>query len=129
MTDALDLVVVGLTWIGIGFVMLAAIGILRMPDVFSRMHTSTKAATLGAIFVAVAVALHFREVDVAIRSVALIGFLLLTAPLGAHLVARSGYLSGVPLADETVLDEAREHFERERAGGADEHSGGDGDPA
>jgi multicomponent Na+:H+ antiporter subunit G len=116
MTEAIfDGVAITLAWLGAAFVVLAAIGVLRMPDIFSRMQASSKAATLGAAFVALAVAFHFRSAEVAIRSVVLIGFLFITAPIAAHLLARTGYLTGVPLAEETVLDEAREHFEHEHA--------------
>jgi multicomponent Na+:H+ antiporter subunit G len=113
----IDLVVEGFTvslaWLGAAFVMLAALGVLRMPDIFTRLHASSKAATLGAAFVALAVAVHFRSPEVAIRSFVLIGFLFMTAPISAHLLVRAGYLTGVPLSEETVLDEAREHFEHE----------------
>ena len=104
---------IALAWIGASFVILAAVGVMRMPDIFTRLHASSKAATLGAAFLAVALALHFRSAEVAIRAVVLIGFLFLTAPIAAHLLVRAGYLTGVPLSDETVLDEAREHFEHE----------------
>jgi multicomponent Na+:H+ antiporter subunit G len=115
----IDVIVEGITvalaWLGAAFVMLAALGVLRMPDIFTRLHASSKAATLGAAFLALAVAVHFRSPEVAIRSFVLIGFLFLTAPIAAHLLVRAGYLTGVSLSEETVVDEAREHFEHEHA--------------
>ncbi len=119
---ALAITTIALAWIGAAFVVLAAIGIVRMPDIFSRLQASSKAATLGAACLAVAVALHFQSAEVAIRAVVLIGFLFLTAPIAAHLLVRTGYLTGVPLAEETVLDEAREHFEAEHEAAAEARS-------
>lgn len=116
MIDAIPTIItLVLAWLGAAFVILAALGVMRMPDIFTRLHASSKAATLGAAFLALAVAVHFGSAEVAIRTLVLIGFLFLTAPISAHLLVRAGYLRGAPLSEETVLDEASEHFEHEQA--------------
>ena len=89
------------------FGFIAALGMLRLPDMITRMHASTKAGTLGAGLIMVAVAIHFMEVGITLRAAAAILFLLLTAPVAAHVISRAGYRAGVPLADDTVIDEYR----------------------
>ena len=87
------------------FALAAALGVLRMPDVLIRMHASTKAGTLGCGLILLAVAVHFAETGVTARAVAAIVFLLLTAPVAAHMIGRAAYRTGVPLWKGTVIDE------------------------
>jgi multicomponent Na+:H+ antiporter subunit G len=94
--------------LGIILMMVAGIGLLRMPDLLTRMHASSKAGTLGAALVLLAVALHFGDAAVTVRVVVVCAFLLLTAPIASHVIARAAYRVGVPLSDETVVDELAE---------------------
>lgn len=93
------------------FSLVAAIGVLRLPDILVRMHASTKAGTLGAGLILLAVAVFFREGGIVTRAMAGIGFLLLTAPVAAHMIARASYIAGVPLWDRTVLDQLRRRYD------------------
>ena len=74
---------------GAGFTLIAAIGVLRLPDLLTRMHASTKAGTLGSILVLLALALFIAEGPVVAKVVATILFLLLTAPIAAHMIGRA----------------------------------------
>jgi multicomponent Na+:H+ antiporter subunit G len=94
--------------VGGAFMLLAGIGVLRMPDLFTRMQAATKGATLGAGCLLLAVAVHFRNPDVGARAILVIAFIFLTAPVAAHLIARAAYAVGVPLWDRTLLDQLRE---------------------
>ena len=87
------------------FSLAAAVGVLRLPDILIRMHASTKAGTLGCGLILVAVALHFGDGAIVARSIAAIVFLVLTAPIAAHLIGRAAYRTGVPLWHGTVMDE------------------------
>ena len=87
------------------FGLMAALGVVRMPDVLIRMHASTKAGTLGCGLILAAVAVHFAETSIVARAVATIVFLMLTAPIGAHMIARAAYRMGVPLSENMVVDE------------------------
>ena len=87
------------------FAFAAALGVLRLPDVLIRMHASTKAGTLGCGLILVAVAVYFGETGIIARSVAAIVFLMLTAPVAAHMIGRAAYRTGVPLWKGTVIDE------------------------
>jgi len=87
------------------FALVAALGVLRLPDVLIRMHASTKAGTLGCGLILVAVAVHFGETGIVARAIAAIVFLMLTAPVAAHMIGRAAYRTGVPLSKNTVVDE------------------------
>lgn len=100
----------GLMLLGALFLLLAAIGMLRMPDLFTRMQAATKASTLGIACVLLAVALHFTSVGVTMRALAALAFFLLTAPVTAHLIGRASYFVGTPLWERTVADELRGRY-------------------
>lgn len=109
-------VVAGILVVGGGlFSLIAAIGVVRLPNILVRMHASTKAGTLGAGMILLAVAVFFRAGDISARAGAGIAFLLLTAPVSAHMISRASYFAGVPLWKKTVLDELREHYDRDAA--------------
>ncbi len=82
---------------GSGFATIAALGVLRLPDVLIRMHASTKVGTLSSGLVMLAAALHFGEGQVVVRAIAIMLFLLLTAPIAGHMIGRAVIQTGVPL--------------------------------
>jgi multicomponent Na+:H+ antiporter subunit G len=86
----------------------AALGVLRLPDVLIRMHASTKAGTLACGVVAVAAALHFADSGVTVRAVAIVLFLILTAPVAAHMIGRAAVRIGVPMWKPADARESRE---------------------
>lgn len=90
---------------GAFFVLVAALGLVRMPDVYIRMHAATKAGTLGAMLILAAAAVHGADLGITARAVAAITFLLITAPVAAHLIGRAAYLGGVPLWSGSIADE------------------------
>jgi multicomponent Na+:H+ antiporter subunit G len=85
----MDYVVGVLALLGGFFSLIAAAGLIKLPDVFTRMHASTKAGTLGASLTLLAAALHFAETTVSIKSLIAVFFLMLTAPIAAHLIGRA----------------------------------------
>ncbi len=93
--------------IGSIFILLAGVGLVRMPDLFLRMSASTKAATLGVGTTLLGVAVYFGDFATFIRAGAIIVFLLLTAPVAAHLIGRAAYQDGVPLWEKTEFDDLR----------------------
>jgi len=101
-------IVTGILWlVGSAFTLLAAIGVLRMPDVFTRMQASTKASTLGLACLLIGAALQGGDFASFIRIASIGAFVLLTTPVSAHVIARASYFAGVPLWEGTVLDERR----------------------
>ncbi|MBW7866239.1 MAG: monovalent cation/H(+) antiporter subunit G [Candidatus Hydrogenedentes bacterium] len=105
-----DLITAGLMLFGASFMLLATVGIVRLPDLFIRMHAATKSGTLGVTGMILALAVHFNDLGIAIRSLLVILFIFLTAPVAAHLIARAAYLVGVPLWEKTVTDELRSRY-------------------
>ena len=97
-----DLVAAVLIVLGGAFCAVAGLGVVRLPDVLLRMHASTKAGTLGVGLVLGGVALHFGDVTVVAKAVLVVLFLLLTAPVAAHLVGRAAWRSGSPLDPRTA---------------------------
>ena len=91
--------------LGTLFILLAAIGLLRMPDLYLRMSVTTKAATLGVGLILIGLALYYMETSITTRVIAIIVFLLLTAPISAHVIGRASYFIGVPLWNKTKIDE------------------------
>lgn len=91
--------------VGSVFCLLAAVGLVRLPDLYMRLQATTKASTLGVGSLAIAVALTFGEVGVTARALLSFAFLLLTAPAGSHAIARAAHRYGVPLFKGTLADE------------------------
>jgi multicomponent Na+:H+ antiporter subunit G len=95
------------------FMLLAAVGVLRMPDLPTRMHATTKAGSLGAGLVLLSVAVYFGELSVTTRAIATLLFIVLTAPVAAHIICRAAYFTGVPLWKGMVRDELRGQYDAE----------------
>jgi multicomponent Na+:H+ antiporter subunit G len=98
--------------IGAAFMFVAGLGILRMPDLYMRMSSSTKASTLGVGFLMMSAMVKFFSLEIISRSVAIIVFVLLTAPVAAHMIGRAAYMSGVPLWDKSVVDDLCDRYDR-----------------
>lgn len=93
-------------FIGASFSLIASIGVATMPDLFTRMQTSTKSATFGVAFIFLAAAFYFSSsVDVVIRALVIALFVFATAPIAAHMIGRAAYSRKVPLWEGSVIDE------------------------
>ena len=104
-----DLVAGVLIIIGALFALVAAIGILRLPDLYTRMHAASKAGTLGSGAMLIALAVYAGDLATATRAIAGVIFFLLTAPISAHLLAKAAYAAGYRMTQLSVRDEmARE---------------------
>jgi multicomponent Na+:H+ antiporter subunit G len=108
-TDAL---VAALLVLGAGLVAVAALGLLRLPDLYTRMHASTKPATLGVSLVVGALALHFGELGTGVRAGLVVLFFLATAPVAAHRLGQAARRSGEPLWEGSVHDDQDEASEQ-----------------
>ena len=112
----MDFLVAGFLVVGAFFMFVAAMGLLRMPDLFMRMSSSTKAATIGLGALLLALALYFGELGVATRAVATILFIFLTNPVSSHRIGRIAYLVGVELWDKTLKDELQHVYPEDACG-------------
>lgn len=100
--------IVLLIYFGTFFMLVAAIGLNRMPDLYTRMHGAAKSTTLGVTAIIVATAVYFVSSDAITRAILVIVFFFLTAPVASHVVARSAYFRDVKRWHGTVLDELAE---------------------
>lgn len=90
---------------GATLALLAGVGVLRMPDVFTRMQASTKASTLGLGCLLAAAALRNPELAFIVRAASISAFMLLTTAVSAHVIARAAARSGAPIWEGTAVDE------------------------
>ncbi len=107
-----ELAVMVLLATGAAFMFLAALGLVRMPDLYMRVSACTKAATLGVSATMVGTLLFFDDVGVSSRAAAIILFVLLTGPVAGHMIGRAAYLSNAPLWKHSVIDELRGRYDR-----------------
>jgi len=91
-----------LIFAGFFFFFASAIGMIRMPDLYNRLQAATKTSTLGAMLTLLGIGVIWPANF--FKIVVLIVFVLLTSPITGHALARSGYISGVPLYEKTVVD-------------------------
>lgn len=110
----IDWIVNALLLIGAAFMLIAGIGLLRLPDVFMRISAVSKALTLGVGCCLLALSLHFQETGVTARALLIIGFFFLTSPVSAHVISRAAYIIGAPLWKGTFTDELRGKYDHSR---------------
>jgi len=91
--------------VGALFSLLAVIGIIRMPDLYTRMQAATKAGTLGVACLILGVAAHFGEASIAFEALLIVLFIFLTTPIASHLIARAAYFVRTPIWDATWRDD------------------------
>jgi multicomponent Na+:H+ antiporter subunit G len=94
--------------IGLFFNLAAVLGIVRMPDVYCRLHSSSKNTTLGSVLIVLGLAIREAAIGewMAVLKVLAIGLLMLVVtPIGSHALARAAYLQGTPLWEGTVVDQ------------------------
>jgi multicomponent Na+:H+ antiporter subunit G len=90
---------VGQTFIVIGaaLMLLAGLGAVRLPDLFSRLHAGAKAASLGSGFIFAGTAFLMPNTGIAVKMLLAITFQFATAPVAAHVIGRAAYRSGIPM--------------------------------
>lgn len=97
--------------LGAAFMLLASVAAVRMPDLYTRMSATTKAATLGIGLILLGMVIHAGDIGVTVRAVAVIVFGFMTAPVAAHMISRAAYFVGVPLWEGSISDELRGHYD------------------
>ncbi len=102
-----DVVASVLLLIGLGFTLVGSIGLVRLPDFYTRMHAPTKATTLGVstMLAAAALTLPGGALTVGLKAALVIALLFITAPIAAHMLARAARGAGIRPARETHVDE------------------------
>ena len=101
-----------ITLLGSIFLLLGSIGLIRMPDVFTRIQTGTKASTLGTILSLLGIGIIY--LDIAGKIFLLIVFILITNPVSSHMLARAAHYIGIKKAKITVMDKLSAFREKEQ---------------
>ncbi len=105
-----DFLIITLSTLGAVFILVASLGIYRMPDFYTRSSVTVKASTLGVGCVLAAVAIHFSEFSITTKIFAVILFLFITSPVGAFMITRTAYITNTPLWDKSVRDELKDEI-------------------
>lgn len=105
-------IIIILSSLGAIFILLAAIGVVRMPDLYLRISVTTKAATLGIGLLLACAAIYFNNTSITTRVLAIILFMILTAPVGAHLIGRASYFVGIRMWKKSTMDDLQGKYEK-----------------
>ncbi|MDQ0229780.1 monovalent cation/H(+) antiporter subunit G [Metabacillus malikii] len=94
--------------------LIAAIGVVRLPDTYTRNHAASKSATLGVISILLGLFLNYLLLDHHVSAKVLLGiiFVFVTSPVAGHLISRAAYNSGVPLWKNSVQDDLKRDKKR-----------------
>ncbi|OMP67793.1 monovalent cation/H(+) antiporter subunit G [Domibacillus epiphyticus] len=109
MTVISDVLIVLLLLAGAFFSLVAAFGVIRLPDVYTRNHAASKSATLGVMCIMLGTFVYFLVEHDLFSSRLLLGiaFFFITAPVAGHLISRAAYNSGVKMWDKSVRDDLK----------------------
>ena len=100
----------GFILVGAAFTLIAAIGLVRLQDVYLRMHAATKTGTLGLGLICVGAIIMATEWTSRVEIVVILIFMLVTAPIGAHVIGRAAFRAGVGFMDSTQFEQGCEAF-------------------
>lgn len=114
MTVLANIFIIFFISIGVIFIVVAALGLVRLPDLYTRTHAASKSATLGVMSVLIGVFLHFWLIENHFNPRILLGilFIFMTGPVGGHIMGRSSYIAGVKPWSGTVRDDLKPEIER-----------------
>lgn len=93
--------------LGACFILVSAIGILRLPDLYMRMHATTKTTSMGITGILVAVMIVYPDFATIIKGFLVILFIYLTTPLGAHMLGKAGILRNIKKWDQYGRDDLK----------------------
>ncbi|KXA99784.1 hypothetical protein AKJ42_02480 [candidate division MSBL1 archaeon SCGC-AAA261C02] len=105
MIDVIGKILLG---VGAGFGVIGSIGVLRMPDVYNRIHSQTLCVVGGAILILFGVLLLEGFSSYGLKALIIAIFLFVTNPVGSHAIARAAHKSGVKLWPESIGDKLKE---------------------
>ncbi|MDN7247214.1 monovalent cation/H(+) antiporter subunit G [Planococcus sp. N017] len=113
-TIIVNILIIILISTGVIFSAVTALGLIRLPDVYTRTHAASKSSTLGVMGILAGTFIHFWLIEDHFNPqlIIAIAFLFITSPVAGHLIGRASYMSGIPLAKETVRDDMKAAVEK-----------------
>lgn len=100
---------------GVVFMLIASIGLLRFPDFYIRMSAITKGSTLGLGLILTGMGTYFNEPDILLKVLLIIGFTFLTSPVAAHVIGRTAVRNKIPFWERTDLEEFKDYLRKEHS--------------
>ena len=101
----IDIILAILSTVGAFSILFASIGILRMPDFYLRLFVTVKASTMGVGLLLLCAAIMFPDISVTTKAIAIVFFLIITAPVAAHMIGKAAYFTNTPLWKGTIIDQ------------------------
>jgi multicomponent Na+:H+ antiporter subunit G len=111
MSETIDVAGMAFIAVGLAFDLLGCIGLVRLPDVYNRLQAATKCVTLGTCSILFGAFLVAGFANGGLKALACIVFVVLTAPVSAHVIAKGAHASGVRLWKDSVVDRYLEDAE------------------
>ena len=96
------------------FILVAALGVVRFPDLYTRMHAASKSVSLGIGCLLSGAVFYFASFLIIFKAIAAILFIFMTMPIASHMISRVAYLRQVKLWDKTWVDEMASVYEEKR---------------
>ena len=90
------------------FIIIAAVGMFRFPDIYTRIHAASKSISLGIGCLLIGVIIYFANPLIIVKSVAVILFIFMTMPVASQMISRVAYLRKVEIWDKTWVDEMKD---------------------
>ena len=103
-----DLLAAGALLFGLFFMFVGALGVMRMPDAYHRLHAASKCTTLGVTGMLVAACLRIGDPVVVSKAIITIAFTFVATPIGSHLIAKAAHHGRLPAWDRALSDELAE---------------------
>lgn len=91
-----------------------------MPDFYLRLSVTIKAGTFGIGFLLLSAALYFNEFSVTTKVMAILFFLIITAPVSGHMIGKTAYKMGIKLWDKSIHDDLKEYIKNNPDYGRDD---------
>jgi len=103
-----DIIIMVLCTLGAIFILIASLGIYRMPDFYTRLSVTVKASTMGVGFILIAAMIYFHDFSVTTKIISIIFFLYITSPVAAFMISKTAYKRGIELWEDSVIDELKD---------------------
>ncbi len=98
---------------GVIFMLISTIGLLRFPDFYIRMSTITKGSTLGVGLILLGLGIYFNQPDIMLKVLAIIMFTFITSPVAAHVISRTAVKNNTPFWNRTNLKEFEGYLQKQ----------------
>ena len=108
MSETIGIIIIA---VGLVFDLSGCIGLVRMPDVYTRLQSAAKCVTLGTCSTLLGVLIISGFTPTGLKAVVCIAFILMTSPAAAHAIARASHKFGVPIDKHAVVDKYEEEVD------------------